>query len=49
METTRRSLLVGGLSSLFVAPAIVKAANLMPVRSIGYWDGVLRKKAEPIS
>ena len=31
---TRRSILIGGAASLICAPAIVRAANLMPVRRL---------------
>ena len=30
----RRNLLIGGLTTLFCAPAIVRVASLMPVKSI---------------
>ena len=33
---TRRSILIGAAASLFCAPAIVRAANLMPVRRLPF-------------
>jgi hypothetical protein len=45
----RRSFLIGGLTSLFAAPAIVKASSLMPLRGVPLsslmpLDGVLMRE-----
>ncbi len=41
MVIHRRSFLVGLGASLFAAPAIVRAASLMPVRAVEDWRPVL--------
>lgn len=34
IETSRRRLLIGGIATLFAAPAIVRAASLMPTEFV---------------
>lgn len=39
MVITRRGALIGSLSTLFAAPAIVRVTSIMPVSGKAVWDG----------
>jgi len=46
----RRRALLGSLSALFVAPAIVRASSLMPIKPLAVGDGVpLFSSAHPVT